>query len=210
MTNDEAQEWLAARYPASAVERLAHFAALVTAENTRQNLIAPSTVEEIWSRHILDSAQLLRFAPATASRWLDVGTGAGFPGIVIAILFRGEVTLAEPRARRVAFLEHVVGELDLAPRTTVFHGKVQARRSPPADVVSARAVASTESLLAMTGHLSTPSTAFILPRGRSGMGEVETVRAAWHGMFHVEQSLTDAASTIIVASGVSPRCSASR
>lgn len=210
MTEDEARRWVADRYGKEATTTLDRFGAMVAAENARQNLIAPSTVPQMWVRHLLDSAQLMRFAPAGARHWVDIGTGAGFPGIVTAILFDGTTLLVEPRARRAAFLEDVVATLNLERRISVFGGKAEAASNGPADVITARAVASTEAIFAMSAHLTKRSTTFILPRGRSGAGEVETLGASWHGVFHVEHSLTDPASTIIIASGVTRACSASR
>lgn len=210
MTEEEARDWVASRHGSTAVDALARFGAMVAEENGRQNLIAPSTVDQMWQRHLLDSAQLIRFAPAGARRWIDIGTGAGFPGIVTGFLFDGETLLVEPRGRRVDFLTAAVERLGLTGRVHVLRGKAEALALPVADIISARAVAGTATLLEMAAPFSTSSTTFILPRGQSGRDEVATLRPAWHGVFHVEQSLTDAASTIIIASGVTRACSASR
>lgn len=210
MNEEDARAWVAHRYGEPAAHMLARFGDLVAQENRQQNLIAASTIETMWTRHLLDSAQLVRFAPAAARRWIDVGTGAGFPGIVTAVLFAGQTILVEPRARRVAFLREAVNDLGLSGRVTVHHARVETLQARTADVVTARAVAAIASLLDMTAHVTTSSTTFILPRGRSGVHEVETLKGAWHGTFHVEHSLTDAASTIIIASGVTRACSASR
>jgi 16S rRNA (guanine527-N7)-methyltransferase len=200
--------WLSERFPASAIERLEQFAAIVTKETARQNLIAPSTVSQIWSRHIVDSAQLLAFVPPGATTWIDVGTGAGFPGIVAAILFDGHVTMVEPRAKRATFLRDAVERLSVT--ATVLQSRVEAARITPASIITARAVAGVEALFAMTEHVRMPLTTYLLPRGRTGQDEIVKARAEWHGTFHVEQSITDPASTILIATGVRARCSASR
>jgi 16S rRNA (guanine527-N7)-methyltransferase len=210
MTEEEARDWVAQHHGNAAVDMLQRFATLVIEESNRQNLIAPSTIPAIWVRHLLDSAQLAAHAPTAARRWVDVGSGAGFPGLVVAALFDGEMLLVEPRTRRADFLETAVEALGLAHRATVFHGKAEAVTTRSADVVSARAVATIDALFSMSAVFSALSTTFILPRGRSGVAEVESVRGAWHGTFHVEQSLTDPASTIVIASGVTRACSASR
>jgi 16S rRNA (guanine527-N7)-methyltransferase len=202
MTEDEAKRWLVDRFGEEAAAKVERFGAMVINENQRQNLISPSTVTTIWTRHLVDSAQLLKFVPATASSWLDIGTGAGFPGIVTSLLFDGRTTLVEPRARRAAFLAEAIEKLGLSGNVNVVQGKTEALSNVTFDIISARAVASAADLLAMTRHLSTTHTHYILPRGRSGSSEVENLSARWHGVFHVEQSITDAASTIIVASGV--------
>src|SRR5262245_8863545 len=90
--------------PRETMERLEHYVRLLLDEHERQKRIARATVEEVWERHILDSAQLVRFAPRPDSSWLDIGSGAGLPGLVIAILTQGPVTLVEPRKLRADFL----------------------------------------------------------------------------------------------------------
>ena len=208
MTENDARDWAASQFPASTIDRLDRFATIVTRETERQNLIAPSTIPLIWSRHIVDSAQLLALAPASASTWLDVGTGAGFPGIVAAILFSGHVTMVEPRAKRASFLREAVTALDLD--ATVDQSRIENAHGAACDIISARAVASVDALLTMTAHLRAPLTTYLLPRGRTGEDEIVKARAGWHGTFHVEQSITDPASTILIATGVRTRCSASR
>lgn len=201
MTEADAQHWVHVRFGALA-DVVARFGDMVAEENERQNLIAPSTIGQMWSRHLLDSAQLVSLAPWGRSSWVDVGTGAGFPGIVAAILLPDtKVTLVEPRRRRVDFLHRVVATLGLA-NASVTLSKVERIAPMAADIISARAVASTETLIDMTAHLRSRHTRYILPRGRSGQDEVERLRKRWQGLFHVEQSLTDADSTIIVASEI--------
>jgi 16S rRNA (guanine527-N7)-methyltransferase len=207
MTEDQARAWAGEHFPA-AVDRLDRFATIVTRETERQNLISPSTIPLIWSRHIVDSAQLLSFVPASATTWLDIGTGAGFPGIVAAILFDGHVTMVEPRAKRATFLREVVAALDID--ATVIQSRVETTTPTPADIISARAVATVDALLTMTAHLRGGLTTYLLPRGRTGQDEIVKARGGWHGTFHVEQSITDPASTILIATGVRTRCSASR
>jgi 16S rRNA (guanine527-N7)-methyltransferase len=202
VTEDEARAWVAETFGGQSADRLESFGAMVAEENTRQNLISPSTLATIWQRHLLDSAQLMRFCPPTARTWIDVGTGAGFPGVVIGLLFPGEVLLAEPRARRAEFLLTACERLGIASRVRVRQAKAEALPRGAFDVLSARAVASVPALLDMTRHLRAGGSRLILPRGKSGEDELAIVRLQWHGMFHVEQSLSDAESTIIIADGV--------
>ena len=181
-------------------ERLEAYVTLLTSENARQNLIsrAPSGAD-LWSRHILDSAQLVRFEPATGASWADVGSGAGLPGIVIACLVAGPVTLIEPRRLRAEFLRHAVHKLDL--NAVVADSKVE-RVAGPFDVITARAVAPLDKLFRISQHLSTRKTVWALPRGRGAHSELAEARHAWQGMFHVEQSVTNANSYIVVGTGV--------
>lgn len=201
MTEEESEEWVRARFGLQA-DALAAFAQMVVDENARQNLIAPSTVAQMWSRHLLDSAQLIALAPEKVGTWIDVGPGAGFPGMVAALLLPGtSVLLIEPRRRRVEFLEVAARALKLS-NVRLEATKVERAKPRTADVISARAVATSSALIEATQHLRTVATRYILPRGRSGHAEVESLRGRWQGLFHVEQSLTDPESTIIVASGI--------
>lgn len=175
-------------------------AALIN-ENQRQNLISRPSEAQMWVRHIADSAQLLRFVPReTPSRpWLDLGTGAGFPGLVIAALRpEWKIVLVESRARRVEWLEHMVRELDLG------NCRVEGRRLElvepfKASVISARAFAPLEKLLSLSAPFSTKATTYLLPKGRSAAQELQAMPRKIRGMFHVEQSLTDEEAGIIVS-----------
>jgi 16S rRNA (guanine527-N7)-methyltransferase len=180
-------------------ERLETYVALLQEESGRQNLIAASTLDQIWERHILDSVQLLRFEPFTGAAWLDIGSGAGLPGIVVACLAQGRVTLSEPRRLRADFLERAVRTLALD--ADVICAKAE-RISGTFDVIAARAVAPLGELLRISQHLSTGKTVWALPKGRSAHSELAEAQRAWQGAFHVEQSVTDADSYIVVASGV--------
>jgi 16S rRNA (guanine527-N7)-methyltransferase len=180
-------------------ERLEAFVALLKAESAKQNLVSVSTLGQIWERHIVDSAQLVRFEPQPGASWADIGSGAGLPGIVIACLVEGPVTLIEPRKLRAEFLERAVAELALK-------AKVEAKRVERVggvfDLITARAVAPLARLLEMSQHLSTEKTIWVLPKGRSAESELAEARRSWQGVFHVELSVTDADSRIIVGTGV--------
>lgn len=202
MNEDEARAWFAARYPADAIERLDRFVTLLRTEGERQSLIARSTFDDIWSRHLLDSAQLETFS-APSGPWLDVGSGGGLPGLVLAVLNPCPITLVEPRRLRVAFLRDVANALGLR-NVTVAPCRVQQAVGRFA-VVTARAVAPVSDLLTWTTHLVSRETLYLLPRGRSAHDELENATRKWHGAFHVEQSISSADSGIIVATGVRPR-----
>jgi 16S rRNA (guanine527-N7)-methyltransferase len=182
-------------------ERLETFVKILRASASEQNLIASSTLDQVWGRHILDSAQLVRFEPQAHSTWLDVGSGAGLPGLVVAILVDGPMTLVEPRRLRADFLRNAVETLGLSSRVRVEQAKVE-RISGTFDMITARAVAPLCRLLEISAHLSTKKTVWALPKGRSALTELAEAQRAWQGMFHVEQSVTDEDSHIVVASGV--------
>lgn len=182
-------------------EKLGTYRRLVMEEAGRQNLISKSTIEEFWVRHVLDSAQLLRFAPPQAS-WADIGAGAGLPGIVIACLDKGPVHLIEPRRLRAEFLGRLVEELAL--NATVHHGKAESAGGSY-EIITARAVASLGKLFEISHHLSTGKSVFLFPKGKSAQSELVEAERAWQGLFHVERSAVDPASLIIVARNVRRR-----
>lgn len=183
---------------------LERYGDLLIAENDQQNLISRSTIDSLWERHITDSAQLVRFAARPDSSWLDIGAGAGLPGIVISILTVGPVTLVEPRRLRAEFLSRCVETLRLGTRVTVRCEKVE--RTPGSfDTITARAVASIDKLFAIGSHLSHAKTRWILPKGQSGRKELEDARARWQGRFSTEPSITDGQAVIVLAEGVRPR-----
>ena len=202
MNEDAALVWLEAQH----AERMPVLRALVEhtlAENGRQNLIAAASEARVWSRHIVDSAQLLTLVP-DGGVWLDIGTGGGFPGLVIAALRDDPVVLVEPRARRATYLRDTAEALGLGHVTV--HG-CRIERVPPvgAAVISARALAALPAVFALSVPHATRSTRWVLPKGRSAQSEVASARAAWHGAFHVKPSITDPEAWIVLADGVRPR-----
>jgi len=194
----------AAGWPVSreTLDRLEAYIGLLRDEAKRQNLISVSSLDNIWNRHIVDSAQLVRFEPFPGAAWADLGAGAGLPGIVIACVVDGPVTLVEPRRLRADFLHRAVKELRLD--AVVLQSKAEALRGCY-DVITARAVAPLERLLKISHHLSTGKTVWILPKGLRAVSELADAQKTWQGVFHVERSVTDEASRIIVATGVRAR-----
>jgi 16S rRNA (guanine527-N7)-methyltransferase len=194
----------AARRPVSreTFEKLEAYVALLREESGRQNLIAASTLEQIWDRHIIDSVQLVRYEPHAGASWIDIGSGAGFPGIVIACIVSGPVTLVESRRLRAEFL-HKVSE-SLALGGNVLCSKAE-RVEGKFDAITARAVAPLTQLLKISAHLSTRKSVWALPKGRSAEAELVEAQRTWQGDFRVEPSVTDAASFIVVGTEVRAR-----
>jgi 16S rRNA (guanine527-N7)-methyltransferase len=200
MIDDEAvaREFTAGFADADAMARLDRLVALLAEENALQNLVSQSSLAAIWRRHIADSAQLLRYVSRETPPWLDLGSGAGFPGLVIAALRpEWDVRLIESRKRRVEWLERVCGELSLS-RCTVIGKRLEDVETVPAGVISARAFAPMVKLLELSQRFSTDATVWLLPKGRSAAHELRQLAPHMRRMFHVEQSHTDADSGIIV------------
>ncbi len=205
MTEDEARGWIESLVPRETVERLERLAAIVIEEMPRQNLIAASTADHLWARHIVDSAQLLPLGPANGKSWIDLGSGAGFPGMVVAVM-RPElqVTLVESRRKRIDFLSFMAESLGIADRVTVAGRRLEMLDSTPYDVISARAFAPLDRLLPLAHRFSHRDTVWLLPKGRSAASELEAVAASWQGDFRIEPSMTDPEAAIIVAREIHP------
>jgi len=201
MTEDEARAFCAARGDAGVIERMECFIALLAEENARQNLVSAASLEQVWVRHIADSLQLLDHVPRETSPWLDLGTGAGLPGLAVAIaLPQTKVVMVESRKRRVEFLERVCATLGLQ-HATVIGSRLETAASFDAAVISARAFAPLDKLLNLSARFSTHSTIWLLPKGRSGAQELSTQSSAIQAMFHVERSATDADAALLVGKG---------
>lgn len=195
-----ARDWVAALPDCDslAMERFARLIDLLADENTKQNLVSKNSLAEVWQRHIADSAQLDGFVPReTIAPWMDLGTGAGFPGLVAAILRpQDPVLMVESRPRRTDWLNRVCEQLDLS-NAQIIESRLERLADRPVRVISARAFAPLDKLVELSFRFSTSSTIWLLPKGRSAKQELEALEG-WHHTFHVEQSLTDPEAGIIV------------
>ncbi len=181
----------------TAMARLEMLAALLAEENARQNLVSATSLGEVWLRHIADSAQLLLHVPReTSSPWLDLGTGAGFPGLVIAALRpECDMLMVESRAKRIEWLERARIALGL-DHARVVGASLEDMPTRAMRVISARAFAPLDRLLQLSARFSTAETIWLLPKGRSATQELQALHG-WRHMFHVEQSLTDSEAGVI-------------
>lgn len=202
MEEAEARGWVerCLDVPRGTMERLDAFADLLRAENARQNLVSKASLDHLWSRHIADSAQLLRYAPAPLSSWVDLGSGPGFPGLIVAALHKGPVTLVEERRLRVDFLHRAAEVLEV--EVEILGTRVERVPPRPFDVISARAFAPLDKLLTLATGLSTTKSVWVLPKGRNAQSELEALVSSWQGDFELEASVTDPEAQIVVATGV--------
>lgn len=202
MREADARAWVERSFdvPRGTMARLDAFAALLRDENERQNLVSRASLDQLWLRHIADSAQLLRFAPSPGARWIDLGTGAGFPGLIVAALHPGPVTLVEERRLRADFLHRAAETLAVA--VEIVAGKAERLKPRAFDAISARAFAPLGRLLDLGTAFSTRNSVWILPKGRSAQSELEALDPSWQGDFRLEPSVTDPEARIIVAQGV--------
>ncbi|MBT2135263.1 16S rRNA (guanine(527)-N(7))-methyltransferase RsmG [Croceibacterium sp. LX-88] len=196
-----AQAFCAARTDVAGMERLHAFARLLGEENAVQNLVSTASLEAIWQRHFADSLQLIDFVPRETGAWLDMGSGAGFPGLVLAAA-RPELNLVlvESRKRRSEWLLRAAHFLDLK-NCSVLGARLENVETFPAGVITARAFAPLGKLLQLSARFSTRNTVWLLPKGRSAAQELETQPLPVRDMFHVEQSQTDEGGGILVGQG---------
>jgi 16S rRNA (guanine527-N7)-methyltransferase len=180
-------------------DRLAAYADLLARWNRAVNLVGRSTLSDAWRRHLLDSAQLMPLLPAAPAgrprRVADLGSGAGFPGLVLAILGAGDVHLVESDARKAAFLREAARVTGADVR---FHVK-RAETLPAleADVVTARAFAPLADLLGYAAPLMRPGGIGLFPKGRGVEGELTLARKAWNMAVERVPSRTDPSATIL-------------
>lgn len=181
-------------------ERLEVLAALVAKWTPTINLVAKSTLDDIWSRHILDSAQIWRFRPENPRRWADLGSGGGFPGLVIAAFAAQDapdmiMSLVESDTRKTVFLQTAAREMGLP--TQVIRSRIESASLPPQDVISARALASLDKLLALAAPLRAPGAVCFFAKGAGVESELTEARASWHIDVRRRPSLVDSAGCIL-------------
>lgn len=180
-------------------ERLRHFADLLLRWTKRINLIAKSTTDDVWNRHILDSAQVIDHAPAFTS-WVDIGSGGGLPGVVSAVIAAEKVpdasfTLIESDMRKATFLRTVSRELEVP--FDVIADRIEAAPPQQADVLSARALSSLSDLMPMAlRHLSPNGTALFM-KGRRFQEEIAALHGDWAYEMTEHPSMTDADARIL-------------
>jgi 16S rRNA (guanine527-N7)-methyltransferase len=205
MGEAEARAWVEQRFdvPRETMAKLDAFAELVREENARQNLVSKASLDQIWTRHLADSAQLLVHTPSPSASWIDLGSGPGFPGLVVAALHKGPVTLVEERRLRIDFLQRAAAALGVD--VEILGMKVERVPNRAYDVISARAFAPLPRLLELATGLSTTKSLWVLPKGRNAQSELDALESSWQGAFRLEQSVTDPEARIIVATGVARR-----
>lgn len=188
------------------ISRLEEYARSLRRWTRAINLISPSSVQNLWHRHIEDSAQLLRYIPAGATHWLDLGSGGGLPGLVIAILAVDQapdlrVTLVESDARKAAFLQTVVSSMKL--RASIEIERAEHLKPVGSDVVSARALAPLSALLPLADRHLLPGGRAIFPKGRAHAQEIASALETWQFSVQKYQSLTDPDGVILCIEGLS-------
>lgn len=195
------------------LDRLKSYAALLSKWQARINLVGRATLPDMWRRHFLDSAQILPlvrgarpdlFRGGSGPNWLDMGSGAGFPGLVIAIMALenngGHVHLVESNQRKCAFLRQVIRDTD-AP-ATVHCCRVEDMSPPPVDVVTSRALAPLDKLIEMAAPLIAKDGEMWYLKGQDVEKELTQATISWNMRDERHPSRSDKTGTILRLRGI--------
>ncbi|MBT8416044.1 MAG: 16S rRNA (guanine(527)-N(7))-methyltransferase RsmG [Silicimonas sp.] len=182
------------------ISRLSEFVALVKKWNPKINLVSKGSMDDIWTRHILDSAQILEYAPPGIDRWMDLGSGGGFPGVVIATMLNEiqpetVVTLVEADQRKATFLKTVARELGVTMEIRA--QRIESLAPQGADVVSARALAPLPKLLEYVSANLRPGGCALLLKGENAGNEVKAALEAWRFACETYPSKTNNGAVIL-------------
>ncbi|MDP6841888.1 MAG: 16S rRNA (guanine(527)-N(7))-methyltransferase RsmG [Rhodospirillales bacterium] len=185
------------------LDRLGQYVALLVQWQKKINLVGGGETDNIWRRHILDSAQLLKLARGIDGPKLDLGSGAGFPGMVLAILGVPEITLIESNARKCVFLRQVARVTETPVK--IFQGRAEAFAAPaPARLITARALAPLDKLLDLAFPLLAPDGSCIFLKGASFRQELTESHKRWHMNTEILPSQGDASGRIVIIKGLEP------
>ncbi|MBF9057913.1 16S rRNA (guanine(527)-N(7))-methyltransferase RsmG [Rhodobacterales bacterium HKCCSP123] len=194
MTDDEAKAALAARVSRETLGRLDLYAGLLVKWQAAINLVSPTTLPQLWLRHMLDSAQVFDHVPDSARRWIDFGSGGGFPGLVCAAIAAEKrpdlrITLVESDMRKGAFLREAARQMGVA--VDVLTRRVEDVPPSRSDVVSARALAPLATLCAYAMPHLGPDGICLFQKGARHAEELETARQDWQMDVTTIPSVTD-------------------
>jgi len=183
--------------------RLKTFVGLLTEWNARHNLVSAKSLEDVWRRHIWDSAQLIRYIPPEANGLVDLGSGAGFPGLVLAALLRERAgfhtVLYESIAKKCRFLGAAAERMEVS--VEIRSTRIEEARPEPFDIVTARACAPLAKLLTYARPFQGPHTVNLFLKGLSVEAELTEARRFWKMSLEKHQSLTDPSGVILEIRG---------
>jgi 16S rRNA (guanine527-N7)-methyltransferase len=190
------QQWVDAEASAQVVEKLQQYVDLVLATNAQYNLMGPKEADHIWQRHILDSAQLYSMVQDLHPRLvMDIGSGAGFPGIVLSIMGVEQTILVESIQKKAKFLQQVIDTLGLPAE--VRPERVEDLNGPIPDVITARAISALDNILTWTRHLCYPTTTLLLLKGEKAQEEIDIAQKHWRFEYTLTPSVTSPTGQII-------------
>ena len=193
ISEQQAQTQIAEIVSRETMDRFVEIVAALRLWSKRFNLVSPASRSEIWSRHILDSVQLFTLAPNTAKHWLDLGSGAGFPGMVLAIMLlerpEAQMVLVEANGKKAAFLQHCA-RITGAP-VSVLQQRIENTALAAQDVITARAVTDLSGLLELSRPFVGKDTVLLFPKGKNVEDELTQAHKQWDIKVEVLPSMTD-------------------
>ncbi len=173
------------------------YAALLRKWQKAINLVAASTLDDVWHRHFLDSAQLMPLLPEGDAPLVDLGSGAGFPGLVLALLSGRPTHLVESDQRKAAFLGEVARATGCAGRVQIHAVRVEALKPWAAPVITARALADLSQLLEWSAPFVAADTVCVFPKGAKGEEELTGALRVWKMDIERRRSVTDPTGLIL-------------
>ena len=187
------------------LERLFAFCALVEKWNPAINLVSKAGMVEIWGRHVIDSAQLIKQIPTQSRRWGDLGSGGGFPGMILAILGKelhpqAVVILVESDRRKSVFLSEAARLLGIS--VTIKTQRIGDLEPLQVDVLTARALAPLSNLCGYAHRHLNPKGVAIFPKGAAAAREIEDAKKQWQFNYDATPSYTDPAATVLALRGI--------
>ena len=182
------------------LDRLKTYEALLKKWNPAINLVSRSTIAEAWTRHFVDPAQIFELTPDDTRHWVDIGSGGGFPGLVVAIMAaqkrpKMRTTLIESDLRKATFLRTVIRETGI--QADVIADRIEKAPPQAADVLSARALASLYMLLGFTERHLSPKGLAVFPKGKSAVDEIDAALENWSFDLQKIKSQTDPEAVIL-------------
>lgn len=197
----------AANVSRETLDRLLAFDALLLERSAKMNLVARSTLEDRWRRHYLDSAQLFALLPAGAKSLVDLGSGAGFPGLVLAAMGAQSglsVLLVESTKKKAAFLTEAAAAMGLS-NVSVIPERIESITISPPDAITARALASLAKLLAYAHEIAGQKTRCLFLKGQDVEAELTEAAKSWHMEVKTHPSATSAGSGVLEIASFAPR-----
>ena len=182
---------------AETLRRLQIYADLLEKWQKKINLVGPATIPDLWSRHLLDSAQLYPLLPKVDCSVLDFGSGAGFPGLVLAIMGGPRVTLVESDGRKCAFMAEVMRATATGPAARLENCRIEDLAPTPVDVITSRALAPLDKLLGLAAPFIGESTICLFLKGKRVDEELTDTTKKWKMQVSKIQSQTDPSGTIL-------------
>lgn len=197
-------QWNALDVSRETLDRLQAYGDLLVKWQAKINLVSNSTLDDLWTRHLLDSAQIYPYLPENCKTLVDIGCGAGFPGLVLAIMGVEDVHLVDSDARKMAFVREAARVTET--QVTIHNCRIDdLKESGFADVVTSRALANLEKLLSFSAQLRKPDGRCIFLKGRKAEEEIKDARKVWDFNCETEQSLSNPEGQILIIERMTPK-----